>query len=80
MVIDDIWTKQKKNSDFLRHFKFEFIQYCFIGSLWWCSLSTHPNYNELTPFMQVLGNYQKNTDMENMTIYLTDMLIAIHTI
>lgn len=80
MVIDDIWTKQKSNSDFLRHFKFEFIQYCFVGSLWWCTLSSHPSHTELTPFMQVLGNYQRNSDLVGVTSYLTNILLAIHTI
>ena len=47
LVTNDIWTKQKHNQDFLRHFNFEFIQYVFFGSYLWCSIATNPNIPEI---------------------------------
>jgi hypothetical protein len=49
-VLDDIWSTQKGNSDFLRHLKFEFLQYGLGGSFLFNSILS--NYR-LSAFMPI---------------------------
>ena len=40
--LDDVWSHQKANSDFLRHLKFEFLLYGFHGSFLYSTIGSNP--------------------------------------
>ena len=48
-VLDDIWSDQKVNSDFLRHLKFEFLQYGLGGSFLFNSILSNFRYSDWMP-------------------------------
>lgn len=56
-VLDDVWSHQKANSDFLRHLKFEFMQYGFHGSFLFLATITNPHFKALMPFPMTTAAY-----------------------
>ena len=59
--MDDIWsdlTDQKANSDFLRHLKFEYLQYGLTGSLLFNAIVSSKRFKNWMPIVF----YQENVD------------------
>ena len=50
-VLDDIWSDQKANSDFLRHLKFEYLQYGLNGSFLFNAIISSSRFRDWMPIV-----------------------------
>ena len=80
-VLDDIWSVQKANSDFLHHLKFEFLQYGLGGSFTFNSILSNPRLSDWMPinFDPDFISNGKNLDRseENKHIDIASILLIV---
>ena len=82
-VLDDIWSTQKGNSDFLRHLKFEYLQYGLGGSFLFNSVLSNYRMSDWMPINFEPDFISKEIDSERLIDHkpidqTSAMLIVMH--